>query len=233
MTGKPVWVAVMALMAMVHQPALAKPVPEGTYALCRTLERSLRGGEVLTVERCWEIRFTAAGTGTAVDGTQSGVRVQAPPALAPLAAVEEQRVEDGIFPVTVSADGLLSPNSGARAAPALADAGRAALDVIATIEADPEAADMMGSFVRQVSAAASQYLGQVPRDLFYPAIRSDRQEIALDLPGGAKGSVVIEQTATTTGADGLLAEARRSIVTRTGETERSSVETWVLERTKP
>ncbi len=187
---------------------------------------------MLTVERCWDVRFTAAGDGTTVDGTQSGVQVQAPPALAPLAAIEEQRVEDGMFPVTISADGLLSPNGGANAAPALADAGRAALDIIATIESDPEAADIMSDFVRQVAAATSQYLGQVPRDLFYPAIRSDRQEIALDLPGGAKGSVMIEQTATTTGADGLLKEARRSIVTRTGETERSSVETWVLERTK-
>lgn len=232
MTGKPVFHAFIALTATVHQPVLAKPVPEGAYELCRTLERSLRGGDVLTVERCWDVRFAAAGTGASVEGTQSRVRVQAPAALAPLVAIEERRVENGIFPVTISADGLLSPHSGAPSAPALAGASRAALEVIAKIEAAPEAADMMDSFVRQITAATSEYIGQVPHDLFYPAILSDRQEIAIDLPGGAKGSVVIEQTARTAGTDGLLAEAKRSIVTRTGETERSSVEIWVLERTK-
>ena len=222
------WLAFLLAAGGMHAEGSAKPAPAGEFELCRTLERSLRDGELLVVERCWDIRFRETGDATVVEGEPTHVRVDAPAALAPLAAIEERRTESGLFPAFMDEDGLITAPGSETAPASLGETASAALALVRDIRPEGDTADAMNAFVRQVTAASSRFLGQVPRNLFYPAQSNGRQEHALDLPDGSTGSVLIEYSAAHRASDGLLSAASRRIVTSTDAGERVSTERWEL-----
>ncbi len=221
--------AAAALLASgLHQPLSAQIAPQGPHELCRELVRSLEDGAVLGVKRCWTVRFVAQQGDLRMDGEQSRVAVDAPPALTALARLEEKRVETGMFPLVMSPDGLIQPSAGQNSGGTLLEMQEAATAIITALEPDPAAADAMRSFVAQVAAASAEHLGRIPRDLLYPVPPQGPETIAVTLPDGSSGSVTIEQSATAHPETGLLQTARRSVVTRAGLTASESVETWVL-----
>ena len=90
--------------------------PPGRMLLTRLLERDLGQGQTLSVARTYAIRFAAWGDGYRVEGIQQTVKVIAPPKLAALAALEQQRAEPGLFPIVLNPGGQISePATPARA----------------------------------------------------------------------------------------------------------------------
>ena len=76
--------------------ALAFAPGTAPFRLIRRVERELRDGALLVVERAWSIRFVAQGQGYRLEGKQADVSVDAPAELDFLAAIERDRVEDGM-----------------------------------------------------------------------------------------------------------------------------------------
>lgn len=227
------WAVTLLLAAGVLQAgtAVAKPAPQGPHELCRTLERSLADGATLVVERCWMVRFAPTEAGVLVEGEQSSVAVEAPEALAALAGLEEQRVESGIFPLILDRDGLIIDDGSRMTGQSLAEAGNTAAAIIASIDADAQTAEAMQDFVRQVSQASTEFLGRLPRDLFFPQGDEHSETIEVALPDGLSGQVTIARRAQTRAPSGLIVAAERSIRSRAGQTERVSLEKWTLRAT--
>lgn len=218
-----------ALLPLVARPALAHATsgpaiapPEGSMIYRRVLTRALAGGAEFRVTRDFAVRFASVGRGFQVSGQQVAAHVEAPANLAELAALEEQRVELGIFPLLLDGAGLIVDGSddlpNQQIASALAEVRRRLGDT----------GEEAGQLVEALHATASQLTAQLPQDLFAPAetLREERQQVAL--PWGDMGEVATRFEAVRDPATGLMRTARRDVITRMGTDERRSGEHWEL-----
>ncbi len=203
---------------------LAKQIAPPTSAMIyrRILERELPGGPVLRVTRDFAVRFEGVGEGFRLIGQQVLAHVEAPANLAQLAALEEQRVELGIFPLLLDGAGRIiagnddQPND--QIASALAEVQRLLGD----------AGEEASTLVEALHATGSQLTAELPLDLFSPAEgpREERQQITL--PWGETGEVATRFEAVCDPQTKLMRSARREVITRLGEDERRSAERWEL-----
>lgn len=208
-------------------PARFAPA-SGPMIFTRRLERALAGGAALVVARSFAVGFSAGADGWTVRGEQVGVTVDAPRRIAQLAALERQRVETGIFPLTLDTAGLIvggpDPKPGKELEEALAIVRRG-------LDRSPVAAGerpQLEAFVRAVHESSARVAALLPTDLFAPRDAPTHAERGIALPGGGAGTIEVTFTAVTDPATGVMRSARREIVTAIGDDRRLTREDWTL-----
>lgn len=203
--------------------------PSEPQVLTRTLVRTLRDGKQIVVRRSYAVRFTASGDGYVVDGHQISATVDAPAKLAALADLERNRVDDGMFPLRLTATGQIAsaPVRPAGQGPAQQAAVRQShlmIDQSALPARDkPEAHRQVGQI-----AVAGTGGNDWPTDLFSPVAseRSERRRFAL--PDGGEGDVEVVIRAETRAPGTLPSRVERTVTTVVGTDSRVSQEIWTL-----
>ena len=200
--------------------------PERAVRLQRVLERGLGQDASLVVTRIWECRFVATQEGAAIEAHQVFVDVAAPPPLAALARIEQQRESTGLFPMRLDNRGEIIGWTGRTIDldGAIAQA-RMAIERKGLSEASEAQAKR---YVAELGKTAAAIVSQIPRDLFYPEMGQRHEERALALPAGGTGSYELTITASADPVTGFLERSERRIVTRVGDSVRTSSETWSI-----
>lgn len=194
----------------------------------RRIERELADRARLAVSRSFAVHFVPEAAGFRVDGEQVGVEVDAPAALDTLARLERERVETGVFPLELDAEGAIR---GVPQATPSAQLDAAVREVSALIEQWPQTPverDELRAFVNAIHQGAGELVTRLPRDLFAPADFRREETRAIALPGGEAGEVRTSFTAVRDPDTGLMREARREVVTEVAGDLRHTVESWSL-----
>jgi hypothetical protein len=201
--------------------------PSTPLTLTRELRRALADGKEVVSRRSYEIRFIPDGTGYRIEGVMIAAEVEAPPALAALAALERQRRDVGLFPLQISSDGMIIAQQGARDLAAEAQSRAmisGAIQHIALTGVDRQVA--VQTAVR-LDAQAHAVGGNWPSDLFNPTPGERSQVRKIALPDGSEGTVT--ETISTSGEpSGLLHRMERRVVTELDGTRRENREIWTL-----
>lgn len=188
----------------------------------RSLQRALPGGAILSTTRDFRVRFGAVEGGFRVDGQQVAARVDAPASLAQLARLEEQRVEQGIFPLVLDTNGFILEG---RAAPGGIAIAQAIAEVQRRFE---ERGAEVQELLDALSASGASITAYLPLDLFAPLASQSEQRQAITLPWGMAGEVCVRFNAARDDASGLMRLATREVVTSLEGSERRSTERWEL-----
>ena len=86
--------------------------PEGEpMLLTRTLRRELSDGKAIVATRRYRVSFARSDSGWTVDGLLIASEIEAPPSLAALASIEQQRPDDALFPIRLDAGGVILPRA--------------------------------------------------------------------------------------------------------------------------
>lgn len=208
--------------------------PEGEpMLLTRTLRRELGDGKAIVATRRYRVSFTRSPGGWTIQGALLLSEIEAPPALAALAAIERQRPDDALFPISLDAAGVIQPRDG-NASPD-GPAWRAAFDqaiALATARIAPAGDDTtLGLLVQQMQAVAgAATLSRWPTKLFLPEPASSREERRFALPEGTEGSIVAELECLPGQGLETMGRAERRVVTEVAGTRRVTREQWSLER---
>lgn len=221
----------MAGAALFPAPLAAQSADAARFAapaepmrLTRVLERALGDGNAVTVTRSWRVRFVPRGNGYRVEGQPIAVEVDVPPRLAPLAEVERAR-DDDTFPILLDAAGLIV-SARAGEPPSISGLAEAANAVLEELPEDRRASGM--AYVRAIQQAGERLASSWPEDLFVPLGAPRSSEQVLPLPDGRSGRLAVHFAGTLDPAGRRLSRAERRIVTRIGDSVRTSRETWEL-----
>lgn len=200
--------------------------PTGGMLYRRRLERGLAGNAKFTVTREFRVWFEPVASGFHLNGVQLSAHVDAPESLASFAALEEQRVETGMFPISLDAAGLIIEGNGDLPG---SEVERALQDAGALFPADVgRDQDEVAEFIEALHSTGTRLTAELPRDLFAPVedARSDSREITL--PWGDSGEVTTRFEAERDPLTHLMRHANREVVTRMGDDIRHSYEGWDL-----
>ena len=225
----------LALLAGVGRaaPAAADPQfapPKGDLTLTRTLRRTLGDGKQVITSRIYQIRISTEGSGYRIDGQQIDCMVDAPPMLEFLAAIEKSRVDDGMFPIMLNAQGTITALGSEPHSDSINRAASLAQGMINQSGLASDGQAMAGGFVKQLQGDTSS-LSAWPLDLFIakPGKRSETRSVAL--PDGSEGVVTISEEARQTGAADYTryaSQVERVVVTDLGGAQRITHEEWTL-----
>lgn len=200
--------------------------PSGPLTMTRMLVRTLADGKQVVVTRRYLIRFTREGGGYRLDGEQVGAEVSAPPALAGLAEIERKRVEHGLFPARLDAQGMVLPG-GAAQDPA---ASRAALtqgeQIIVAAPLPAPAKRERRALLGRVASAITP--SAWPVFLFNPGPQDRIEQRKLTLAGGTEGEIEVRISVQGLMACGLPQVVERTVITRLSGTSRVSRERWTF-----
>jgi hypothetical protein len=200
--------------------------PTGSMLYRRRLERNMLGGWKFIVTREFRVRFEPVASGYVLNGMQLSAHVDAPERLARFAAVEEQRVESGMFPLFLDPAGQIIEGNGEISGDAIE---RAMQEVRERFPEGPgKQEDEALAFIEALHSTGTRLTAELPRDLFAPVeeVRSDRRELAL--PWGDSGEVSTRFVAERDPLTLLMRHASREVVTRMGDDTRRSIESWDL-----
>ncbi len=207
------------------------PLPTGPLHLTRLLLRAVdeRGVAAITVRRWWEVSFERQGRGIVVSGRQVGTKVEAPPALADLAVIEEARDASSLLPLMLSERGaILSAPVAAETNEAVTTALRAAERMIAQQPLPATEKDRLGRYLGEVHRAGTGLLDTVPGDLLFPTSVPYRHSETMALPDGLTGRFTLSYEARPQPDAPWLARAERRVWTVIGSSERRAAEVWTL-----
>jgi hypothetical protein len=211
------------LRALANAPL---PLPIGPLRLTRELVRELGDGTAITVRRGWDVTFTRQGRGMMLAGTQVSASVDAPPSLADLARIEQQRSTASMFPVMLSETGRVVATGSAPAD--LSEALRAAERMIAARPQSEGQRDNLRRYLGDIHHVGAGEFEALPPDLFAPSGTPLRRVEAVSLPGGLTGAFELLWDARANPDTGWLVSGERQIITRIAELERRSRELWTL-----
>lgn len=230
-------VAAGALAPVLAAPLFASeaaPTPTARFAptnaplvLTRSVIRILRDGKQIVVRRSYAVRFTREGAGYLVEGYPLSVEVDAPPVLAPLAAIERQRVDPGPFPIRLDGKGRIidltasgAPAGGQEALVAQAQA------MLGAARLDPREQTEASAFIARIAANGAS--APWPVDLFNPVAPESSGRSTIDLPGGQQGTVEVRIGVSGYLPCGLPSAVERKVTTTIAGTSRLSREQWSL-----
>jgi len=206
-------------------------LPDQPLRLMRVLERGVGegGGAAIIVRRVWEVRFAQQARGIVVSGRQISAEVSAPPQLAALARIEQQRDASAMFPLMLSERGaILTPAAASGESDAVAAALRAAGALIARQPLPAAERARIGLYLAEVHRAGAGVLETLPGDLLFPAgVPLDRRE-TVALPDGLTGQFALHYEALPQPDAPWLARAERRVVTTVEGRERRAAEVWTL-----
>ncbi|GIX20901.1 hypothetical protein [Erythrobacter cryptus] len=202
-------------------------LPQRPQRLERVLSHVVGGHSALSVRRGWEVWFAPQGRGIAVSGRQLFAEVNAPPQLAALARIEQQRTETGLFPLMLDADGAILPVADAQGvSEAVTAALGAAEELIARGPGPADQRALQRAYLARLDAVGADLFEQLPRDLFFPTGVPSVVRETLTLPDGLIGSFTVEYRAAPQPDAPWLSRAERVITTRIGAQERRREELW-------
>jgi len=212
-------------------PAVARAngsvaIPTSPMLLSRRIERSLKDGASLSVDRSWRVNFASRPQGISISGEQIEASVSAPETLAPLAAIEEGRSTDEMWPIMLSADGRIVRSGMSTREDDLAAAIEQAQQMISSraIPASEQEAQMQ--YIAELAKAGSSLLARLPDDLFFPRLGPVRSVREVELPGGLTGEFEVSYSAVAASSGNWLARAEREVITRLGGSEQRAHEVW-------
>lgn len=212
-------------------PAFAQAglaLPLGTLVLTRTIVRDLADGKQIVVERAWQVSFAHQLPGILVTGRQISAAVDAPPALAELAAIEQRRDTDAMFPIRLSGDGLIE-HVGMFEQPADIDAAlQSALKMVARLPIGDDERARMRQTLSQLAAAGGSMIDSLPPDLFFPRSEAVHDRRQIGLPDGSLGEFELTYRAVPAQGGPWLANSERQVLTRYAGQTRHSRESWSL-----
>jgi hypothetical protein len=235
-TRRTMLAALLGLSAACGLTGLAAPLraaplrlPDTPLRLERRLARALGETATLVVERSWEVRFARQGRGIIVTGTQIAASVDAPPNLAELARIEQQRDTSAMFPLMLTDSGLIMGSPGADLRDAdLAAALRAAEALIAQQPAPADARARNLQYLALLHRAGAGAFDTLPADLLFPVNTPVERAETITLPDGLIGSYALAYHARTQSDASWLDQAERRVMTRIDGLERRSTERWRL-----
>lgn len=222
-------------------PAGAAPASMQAFApptaspllLSRKVVRELSGGAAIVTTRQYKVVFRRVADGWELDGTLIASEVDAPPALAALAALERARPDDGLFPIRLDRSGRIVP------APVPPGMGREAvanavgvarqLGGSVTEAASPGLIDQVAAAAQSPGAGLTRW----PEALFLPGALEASNEQTFALPDGSEGSVQVFQKSDPAPGLATMGRAARTVVTLAAGTRRVAREEWTLTRTLP
>ncbi|MBD3729824.1 MAG: hypothetical protein IE933_08980 [Sphingomonadales bacterium] len=208
--------------------ALSVALPGDPMKLARRLTRELGDGAQISLDRCWQVRFVPSGAGYRVEGRQLSAAVDAPPALAGLARIEQARRDDARFPMLLDTSGMIVGTAPATSADDVHAALIEAERMIGAARIDPGQRNDVLRMVSAIEASTIQLMGKTPPDFFVPRSGAWDETKALQLPGGLRGSVHVSFFAQAAGDSPLLHHSQRTIETTIGDSHRRSLEQWEL-----
>lgn len=220
------------MIAPLHAaPGLLVPLrlPETAMRLERMLERGVGDASAITVRRIWAMRCERQGRGIMISGEQISAEVSAPPHLAAIARIEQQRDTSTMFPLMLAEDGsILSVGNVPAPSAAVTDALRAAQAMIArqTVPADDR--ERYRLYLAQVHQAGATALDTLPPDLLFPVGTPFEQSQVVALPGGLTGQFTLRYTAEPQADAPWLKRAERRVTTQVAGLTRSANEVWTL-----
>jgi hypothetical protein len=204
-------------------------LPETSLRLERVLVREVGAGGMIRVRRSWEVFFERLGRGFTVTGRQTGAEVSAPPNLAALARIEQQRDTSAMFPLLLGEDGMILSSTGTlEDDDSVAAAMRTAEAMIARQPGSEIERDRHRLYLAQVHAAGSNLLDTFPSDLFFPLGIPVQRSEAVTLPDGLLGRFTLSYHARPQGDAPWLAHAERRVRSEVSGMVRSASETWTL-----
>lgn len=206
-------------------------IPANWMTLCRIIERELGDGRMLMVKRDWRVAFARDGIGAQISGQQIAVDVDAPEKLASLAAIERSRSTEGMFPITLSAEGLIQSAGRYTESDDIEAAVKEAEAILEQRGFGRDEAARRMRYIAQLQHASGSLLDQLPPDLFFPRNQSVTTVRPVELPGGAEGAFEMTYTAKTAPGVPWLESSERKVITRVGNDERLSREIWMLTAT--
>ena len=221
----------LATLGLGGVPVLAQSglaLPLGTLVLTRTIVRELADGKQIVVERAWQVGFAHDAPGILVTGRQISAAVDAPEALAELAAIEQRRDTDAMFPIRLSGDGLIE-HVGLFEKQADIDAAvQVALEMVARLPIGNDQQAQMRRTLSQLAAVGSSMIDSLPPDLFFPRSAAVHDRRQIELPNGSLGEFEVSYRSTAAGVGPWLANAERLVITRHAGQTRHSSESWSL-----
>lgn len=140
--------------------------PWGSMLYRRRLVRGLPGGANFTVAREFRVRFEPVASGFILSGTQVSAHVEAPEALASFAAIEEQRVETGMFPLMLNASGQIVEGNADLSASAAEQAMRDVRERF-PVKAGSQPNEAV-DFIEALHSTGTKLTAELPKDLFAP-----------------------------------------------------------------
>ena len=203
-------------------------MPRGTLRLTRTIERSLIDGASIRVHRGWDVNFAETARGWLVSGVQVSVDVSAPPALAALAEIEQQRDTSESFPIALDHAGMIVGAAAAKTSLDMREVAQTAERIILARGADRGERLALNAFLSQLQTSADKSLSVFPQDLFFPSEPLQTAVETVDLGGGMVGKVELIYAAETRQTSGLLLNSSRVVTTRLQGQAMRSVESWSL-----
>ncbi len=212
-------------------PAMAAgrlTIPANSMRLMRRIERELRDGKILAVTRQWQVNFSAQGRGIAINGQQIFAKVDAPEQLAQLAAIEEARSTNGMFPILLGEAGEILAAGTSTSQEDVDAAIKEAESMIKRHSSSATQRAQRMAYLAQLQQTGGTLLEQMPRDLFYPSEETVHSIKPVNLPDGSHGEFEFSFSARCAPGERWLAHAKRQIITRIGDDERHSSETWAL-----
>ena len=219
----------LAEAAGVQPPDSGFHAPSDARVLTRSLRRRLGDGSEIRSIRRYAVRFVAEGRGWRVEGRQIDARVEAPPRLAALAEIEQQRRDDAMFPMHLDPRGQVvayPASTGDQPAPHRV-AIRKVEDMIAGAPLDDAERQQALLLAARLGTAVTAW----PTDLFQPvaANRTESRDYRLDDGGTGRISVAVSAHA----KDGVVNRFERVVTTTSAGQTRESTETWLLEAGNP
>lgn len=204
-------------------------LPDMGLRLKRLLTHEFGASSTIRVKRSWDIYFGRQGRGVVVTGRQTAAEVTAPPNLASLAAIEERRDTNEMFPLLLGEGGIiLTVGDEPANDDAVASAMRAAEAMIARQPVPQDQRDSYRFYLAQVHAAGNSLLDILPPDLLFPlGIPVDRSEMVV-LPNGLQGRFALTYVARSQVDAPWLAQAERRVQSEVGGFTRSASEIWSL-----
>ncbi len=200
--------------------------PSHTMQLTRILKRELHDGNFLTVERQWRVSFAAMASGIRVTGEQMSAEVDAPAKIASLARIEEARIDNSLFPLDLSDEGLIISGGSEAETQSFAQAFTEAEQLLANDLAANKALAMR--HIAQMQAAVQPLFNILPQDFFFPKGSNESAVRQVALPDGSHGEFDWSYTASHAAGHAWLERAERRIITRIGASSRMSSESWMM-----
>ena len=203
-------------------------LPPSPMRLSRRLDRTLTGGNMLTVWRSWEVDFARQSRGIVITGRQLNARVTAPAGLEALTQLEESRSTADMWPILLSERGRILAAGGSGNDADLAAAIEIARELIEARDLSESAEISQLAILNEMQQASATLFDSLPDDLFYPTGEPVRSVQSIELPNGLSGEFEVTYDAEFAENGGWLVRAVREVITRIGITEKRAREEWVL-----
>ena len=202
--------------------------PRQPMSLTRELRRALGDGHEVITRRSYRVRFTRDGPGFRIDGELTGVEVIAPPLLEPIAQLERNRSDLGLFPILLDQRGVIfsQPDPASPSTPAIARTVVGTMIASATISASDKAETQR--FVDALLGARGGIMTKWPTDLFRPLAPHRSSTSRFPLRDGQEGQVTVNLDADSDSGCGLVRSYERVVVTEFGGQQKVGRERWTL-----